>query len=119
MAGGVEFGRIYNTASTADKSMRSAARYLARVPASAVCGQGFTNAKNLAVYGQLTAGTTPLIAGWAPANVKTPTNCSPTSANPVIQLKADVPWTAIMLSTVGLSNSMTLHVQHEERWIGE
>src|SRR5437870_6846227 len=44
MAGGVEFGRIYSTASTADKSMRSAARYLARLPRDAVCGWGITKA---------------------------------------------------------------------------
>src|SRR5262249_14196387 len=63
IAGGVEFGRAYSVASTADKSMRSAARYLARMPcdtltiraplacpaSTAVCGWGLTNAKYLAV----------------------------------------------------------------------
>src|SRR5215470_17006838 len=64
MAGGVEFGRVYSVASTADKSMRDAARYLARMPcdgglagvctsAAAICGWGLTNAKNLAVYGNV------------------------------------------------------------------
>src|SRR5262245_9687825 len=64
MAGGTDFGRAVSVASTADKSMRNAARYLARVPcdsaalgtctsADAICGWGLTNAQNLAVYGKL------------------------------------------------------------------
>jgi Flp pilus assembly protein TadG len=134
MAGGVEFGRVYSAASTADKSMRDAARYLAHMPcdsgnstgcsaSAAICGWGLTNAKNLAVYGKLTvgAGDHPLIMGWATSNVtlQQPRDCS-TLPNPtIIQLKATVPFTAIMLSAVGLSNTITLNVQHEERWIGE
>src|SRR5262245_5506732 len=82
MAGGTDFGRAYSVASTADKSMRAAARYLARMPcdaaalgactsATAICGWGFTNARNLAVYGKLTvaAGDQPLIANWSTGNV--------------------------------------------------
>jgi hypothetical protein len=137
MAGGIEFGRIYSVASTADKSMRDAARYLARVcdstnfigpcpSAAAVCGWGLTNAKNLAVYGNLAGTGNPLIAGWATSDVTLlqPTDCS--SLPTIIQLKATVPFTAIMLSAatsvlsgVGLSNSITWNVQHEERWIGQ
>jgi Flp pilus assembly protein TadG len=132
MAGGVEFGRIYNTASTADKSMRSAARYLARIPcttsaagicsaSTAICGWGLTNAQNLAVYGNIAGQGNALITGWTTAKVtlQQPSNCNALPNPVIIQLKADVPFTAIVLSAVGLSNSMTLHVQHEERWIGE
>jgi hypothetical protein len=62
-----------------------------------------------------------LIPSWKPANVKLlqPSNCNALPNPVIIQLQADVPFTAIILSAVGLSNSMTLHVQHEERWIGE
>lgn len=122
MAGGVEFGRIYTTASTADKSMRSAARYLARVPSTgtAICDWGLTNAKNLAVYGNLAGTGSPLIPGWSTANVtlQQPSSCPATSPI-IIQLQASVPFTAVMLSAIGLANSFTFHVQHEERSIGE
>jgi Flp pilus assembly protein TadG len=129
MAGGVEFGRAYSASSTADKSMRDAARYLARVcdpgstggctGATAVCGWGLTKAKNLAVYGNIAGTGTPLIHGWSTSNVtlQQPSDCS--TLPTIIQLKATVPFTSIMLSAVGLSNSITMHVQHEERWIGE
>jgi TadE-like protein len=129
MAGGVEFGRIYSTASTADKSMRDAARYLARVPGVAICGWGLTNAKNLAVYGQLTVNTDPnrgtvnkpLIMGWSTSNItlQQPSDCNALPNPTIIQIKATVPFTALMLSAVGLSNTITLNAQHEERWIGE
>jgi hypothetical protein len=123
MAGGVEFGRVYSAASTADKSMRDGARYLARVPQGAICGWGLTNAKNLAVYGKLTvgAGDQPLITGWSTSNVtlQQPSDCAALPDPTIIQLNATVPFTAIMLSAVGLSNTVTLNVQHEERWIGQ
>ena len=39
MAGGMDFGRAFWASATADKSMRDAARYLARVqPGAALCG---------------------------------------------------------------------------------
>src|SRR5215472_7471739 len=105
MAGGVEFGRIYSAASTADKSMRDAARYLARVcdpgltggctSAAAVCGWGLANAKNLAVYGKLAVNLDsskgpvdqPLIMGWSPSNVtlQQPSDCG--ALPTIIQLK--------------------------------
>jgi hypothetical protein len=121
MAGGVEFGRVYSAASTADKSMRSAARYLARVPVGAICGWGLTNAKNLAVYGNLAGTGNALITGWSTSNVtlQQPSDCGALPNPTIIQLKATVPFTAIMLSAGGLSNSITMNVQHEERWIGE
>jgi len=123
MAGGVEFGRVYSAASTADKSMRDAARYLARVPGAAICGWGLANAKNVAVYGSLTVGPgdQPLITGWSTSNVtlQQPSDCTALPNPTIIQLKATVPFTALMLSAVGLSNTITLNVQHEERWIGE
>jgi hypothetical protein len=121
MAGGVEFGRIYTTASTADKSMRSAARYLARVPRDHICDWGLTNAQNLAVYGNLSGTGSPLITGWTTANVtlQQPSDCNALPDPVIIQLQASVPFTAVMLSAVGLSNSFTFHVQHEERSIGE
>jgi Flp pilus assembly protein TadG len=130
MAGGVEFSRAYSASSTADKSLRDAARYLARVcdhgatggcitGAAAVCGWGLTKAKNLAVYGNIGGTGNPLIAGWSTSNVTLvqPSSCS--TLPTIIQLRASVPFTSVMLSAIGLSNTITMHVQHEERWIGE
>jgi Flp pilus assembly protein TadG len=119
MAGGLEFGRAYWASSTADKSMRDAARYLARVPQADVCTWGLTKATNLAVYGNLGGTGNPLISGWSTTNVtlQQPSDCG--TSFTVIQLQATVPFTALTWSVVGLSNSITMHVRHQERWIGE
>jgi Flp pilus assembly protein TadG len=134
MAGSTDFGRAFAVSSTADKSLRDAARYLARVPcdseglgvctsAAAVCGWGLTNAKNLAVYGKLTvsAGDKPLVANWSTSDITLtqPTDCGALPNPAVIRLEATVPFSGIMLNAVGLSNAMTMHVEHEQRWIGE
>jgi Flp pilus assembly protein TadG len=132
MAGGTDFGRAYSVASTADKSMRAAARYLARMPcdaaalgtctsATAICGWGLTNARNLAVYGNLAGSGPPLIEGWSTGNVSLalPTDCAALPNPAVISLTATVPFTGIMLGAIGLSNVMTMNVSHQERWIGE
>ena len=114
MMGATDFGRAYSTSSTADKSMRDAARYLAHLPASAVCGWGLTNAQNLAVYGNIAGSGSPLISGWSTANV-TLTQPASCASNPtIIQLSATVPFTSIMLAGM----PTTLSTQHEERWIG-
>jgi hypothetical protein len=121
MAGSTDFGRAYAVASTADKSLRDAARYLARVPTGAICGWGLTKAKNLAVYGTIAAGTQPLISGWSTTNITLalPTDCGALPSPTIIKLTATVPFTGLMLDAIGFSNAITLHVQHEERWIGE
>jgi hypothetical protein len=123
MAGGIEFGRVLSSYATADKSMRDAARYLARVPEASICGWGLTNAQNLAVYGKLnpSGGDPPLIPGWGVGNVTLQSpNCGAGLVAPVIiELRAAVPYTVVMLSAVGLSNSVTLRVKHQERHIGE
>ena len=124
MAGGIEFGRVFSAYATADKSMRDAARYLARVPEASICGWGLLNAQDLAVYGKLNANPAadlPLIPGWVPGNVTLQIpNCGAGLVAPVvIELRAAVPYTVLMLSAVGLSNSVTLRVKHQERHIGE
>lgn len=117
MAGGIEFGRILSANATADKSMRSAVRYLTQVPGEYVCSWGLTNAQNLAVYGQLTTGTTPLLPGWTTGTVIliTPTNCAGGLPDPtIIELRADVPFTVNMLGVIGITNSFTLRGRHQE-----
>ena len=128
MAGGVDFGMALSTQATGSKSVRDAARYLATVPASAVCGWGLTNAQNLAVYGKLNPVTgvdLPLITGWSatggPNNhvdLLQPTDC--TTSFTIIQLQAEFPYNSIMLSAI-LPNvsTLTLSAEQEERHIGE
>jgi Flp pilus assembly protein TadG len=131
MAGGVEFGRIFSAYGTANKSMRDAARYLARVPdkdsggnatTANICGWGLTNAKNLAMYGKLNANPatdTPLIPGWTDPNSITLQSPSCGTPSDIIDLRAAVPYSGFMFSVVGLSNTWTLSVKHQERSIGE
>jgi Flp pilus assembly protein TadG len=126
MAGGVEFGRIMSAYSTADKSMRDAARYLAQVPQAGVNDWGLDNAKCLAVFGKMPcdpATDPPLVTGWTSLDsVQCATCAALATASPVdgvVHLSATVPYSVLMLGAVGLTNSYTLSVQHEERFIGE
>ena len=120
MAGGTEFARGFSHYSTADKAMRGAARYLARVPEDAICSWGLNNARNLAVYGKLVpGGADPLIPGWTTDTVTSPTCDGAFPAEIVIQLQTSLPFTFEMLSAVGLSNEITINVKHEERHIGD
>ena len=121
MAGGIEFGRILSASATVDKSMRAAVRYLVQVPNRGVCTWGLANARNIAVYGQMTSGT-PLLPGWTPGMVTlvNPPNCGAEFPDPtVIELRADVPFTVNMLGAVGITNSFTLTGRHQERHLGD
>ncbi len=121
MVGATDFGRVYSTRSSADKSMRDAARYLTRLPASSVCaGWALTNARNLSVYGNIAGSGQTLVSGWAVGNVTLvqPTTCTTPTVG-IIQLRATVPFTSIMLPFLGLPATYTLTVEHQERWIGE
>src|SRR5829696_5674452 len=51
MAGAVEFGRLMASYMTVEESIRSATRYLSRVPGAAVSGWGLSQAKNIALTG--------------------------------------------------------------------
>jgi hypothetical protein len=118
MAGGVEFGQLFSAYGTAEKSMRDAARYLARVPQTGICTWGRQNARNLALYGNLSGTGNPLIPTWTdPTTVDVYPSCPPPSD--VIDLRANVPYTGLMFGAIGLSNVWTLYAKHQERFIGE
>jgi Flp pilus assembly protein TadG len=133
MAGGVEFGQLFSTYGTAAKSMRDATRYLARVPQAHICDNwALNNALNLAVYGTLTNTDQPLIPNWTPTNISTSNariqssltlvspSCPPDNSSFItIELRAAVPYTGFMFGAIGLSNTWTLNVKHQERSIGE
>jgi Flp pilus assembly protein TadG len=121
-AGAMAFGAIVLDYEAANKSVRDAARYLSRLPAAAVCTQTFLDqARYLAMYGQETQGTTPVIPGWTDKTtitLLTPT-CSVTPTDPFnIKLQAAIPYTNSILSVVGINSSFTMGVTHEEAHIG-
>ena len=120
MVGIVDFGLAFRTKAIAEKSMQNAARYLSTLPQSAVCGWGWTNAKNLAVTGNLAAVSSsnpPLIANWTTNDIHwtSSSTCSgPPSAINTIDIYADVPYSPIAWRT-----GITMTAHHQERWIGQ
>lgn len=117
MVGGVEFGRALYAYHTADKAVKSAARYLARLPTAAVNQSwALTKARNLVLTGTLDGSGGPLIRGWTDPNTITLTAASPTN---IIHLEARVPFNTPMLSAINLPDRITFTVKHEERYISE
>lgn len=127
MAGLVDFGLAYSNLATAQKSLRNASRYLAVLPAEAVCGSaalGLQRAKKLAVYGKqdITSLDNPLIRGWTADDITlNPVTCQEWPDDPpeIVWLEADVKYRGLMWQVIGFSDSITLHASHQERWIGE
>ena len=122
MGGVYDFGRAYGTMSAGQKSMRAAVRYLTRLPAETVCNSwALTQAKNIALYGN-TAGTgSLLIPNWTAGDITLttkPTNCPATSVTN-INMSANVPYSSLMWSVIGLGNNTTMRVEHEEKWVGQ
>ena len=122
MGGIYDFGRAYATLSAAQKSLRGAVRYLTLQPSGLVCSNwGVTNAKNLALYGNIAGTGTLLIPGWQASNLSLdlPVSCSSTTAVGVIKMSATVPYSSLMWGIVGLPNTITMTAAHQERWIGQ
>lgn len=117
LVGGVEFGFVFSAYGTASKSMRDAARYLARVPADKICSWGLDDAKNIAVYGKLnpTAADKPILPKFSLGDVSliAPDCSGPVSSPSTIELKAVIPYSTLMFA-----HSWTLNVRHEEPYIG-
>jgi Flp pilus assembly protein TadG len=67
LMGAVEFGRAMNQYAALTRSVRSAVRHLSTQPAGDATQ--ITEAKNLAVYGSTTTGTTALVHGLTTAQV--------------------------------------------------
>ena len=122
MGGIFDFGHAYATLSAAQKSLRGAVRYLSLLPSGSVCSAwALTSARNLARFGN-TAGTgTVLITGWENGDITrvAPTACSSSTPVGIIKLSATVPYDSFMWEIVGLPETITMNVEHEERWIGQ
>jgi Flp pilus assembly protein TadG len=122
MVGVVDFSVALTTEATAGKSVRDAARYLASLPAIAVCpssgtGWGVSNAQNLAVYGNIAGTGNPLISGWSPSDVQVTYSAGCTNSPPEpfnITVTATFPYTPFMAARlVGVSGG-TKHAIYEE-----
>lgn len=129
MLGVIDFGLAFQQYHTADKSMRSAARYLARVPEQAACDSawGWENAKQLAVHGTTDPGDNPkyLIPGWEPEDVtitfkhRDPECAPPPLDDPlVLVLETQILVEVQTLVALGFPGTITVRVRHEERHIG-
>lgn len=132
-----EFGRALQHRHVIDKSVRDAARYLARVPAtcsSAGTNKGTidnasftTNAQNLALTG-VTSGGTPILPYWTnPTSVAVYVDCVDNTTSdyrgadfmPIIRVTATVPYSDLgFLGVLGLGG-FTFTVDHEQLHIGE
>lgn len=128
MVGVMDFGLAYSSVSEAQKSIRSATRYLSKLPMSRLCdvSGGQKEAKQLALYGNpsATSGNT-IIPDWQLSDITitlTPACASPPSTSPIdtkINIKADVRYQALAWRALGFAGTMTLKTEHEERWIGQ
>jgi hypothetical protein len=128
MVGVIDMGRAVQDYHTADKSMRSAARYLARVPAPATCddGWGWERAQNLAMYGTTNPDeeggeivARPLILGWTDKNTLTLERDPACPGEPTtVAISADVPIPTPFITAIGMSGTVNVRVRHEERHVG-
>jgi hypothetical protein len=118
LAGGVDLTRAVFAYQAADKSVKAAARYAARLPKASLDagGWGVTPVKNLALRGTLDGSGQPLLWGWS--DPSTVTVNSPTS-DLRVRLTAAVPLSFDLLPLIGLPRALTVSVSHEERHIGE
>lgn len=136
--GVIEFGRALQHYHAINKSVRDAARFLARVqvdcaaPPSTACNivdpNDLTRARNLARTGYVTNGGQPILNYWTNPNTVnvqiTPFDNSGGTfrgqANiPIIRVTASVPFQDLgMLGVLGFS-AITFNVQHDELHIGE
>jgi Flp pilus assembly protein TadG len=117
VVGGIEFGSFFLRYGTAAKSVRDAARYLARVPEASVCSGGLTIATNLAIFGSASGTGVALIP--PSSTITFPGTCPgpPT----FVTVQAVTPYTPLMFSGIpftSISFFRNATVTHTEPYIG-
>jgi Flp pilus assembly protein TadG len=113
-----EFGRALWAHHQADKAVRVAARYLARLPdTAAVTGWGLTRAQDLALKGDLDGDGSPLVAQWSTTGNFTLSSAG--STPDVVRVSAVVTYSVPLLVAIGLPSSVTYTVNCEQPFIGE
>lgn len=124
MIGVVDFGLAYSRLATVQKSLRNATRFIATLPSDALCGPkrwGIDQAKNLAVYGELTAMPKTLVGDLSVRDITVEIeNCTDLPDLPldVVRLKARVHYYGLIWQILGLPDSIITNATHEEKWIG-
>lgn len=121
VGGAFDFGRAFALLADAQRDLRTATRFLSRLPAQAVCGWGLIEARNLAVYGNVQGTGSPHLTGWTTTDIvkELPAICSSDTDPGVVKLSAKIRYRALMWRTVGLPGELTFAIEHEERWQGE
>ncbi len=143
--GTVEVGRLLFDFHAASKTVRDATRYLTRIDAVALglaCPAGtvnnaaaeVTNAKNLALRGTIDTSKPYLLSYWTDANpISVTVSCEDNSADPKpyqgfyavadwipsITVSATVPIPLMNGWLLGLGNTLTFTVSHEEVHFGQ
>lgn len=134
--GVAEFGRALQHHHVANKAMRDASRFLARVPVTCPAGAttgtvtnpaDVTTAKNLALNGTPTGGT-PRLSYWSdPSSVTVQVDCFNNTGGeyrgqpgiPLITVSAAVPYQDVgFLGSLGLA-APTFNPRHQQMHIGE
>jgi hypothetical protein len=122
MVGGTDFGLALATEATGGKLVRDAARYLATLPAAAICGTGWglTAAKNLAVYGNTGGTGSPLISGMSTSNITITPNPSDCSGTFTVTVTATYTYNSLILASFApVAATFAMTSQHVEPQIGQ
>lgn len=131
LAGAVEIGRMVHHHQVVETAARTAARFLSRTPfdggatATTCGGEAFgtvnaARARNLAMYGRISATGSAVITYWPAAGANT--ICISTrmaGSVRVVAVEVTLPYSdAGILNFTGI-DAVDLSARHEERWIGE
>ena len=130
MCGLCEFANAMRQYHIMEKSVRDAARYLARVPMTGctISSGAISSAQNLALTGHATSGGDYFLTTWTdPSTVAvTVADCVSNATHtyrgqdqmPVIQVAAQAPYQDLgLLGVIGL-DGIELEVRHQQLWIG-
>lgn len=131
--GMMEYGRLIYQHHIAEKGIKNAARYLARVVDDTGCALNSssfatakTQAKNLAVYGGFDSNVTPSVSNWSTGDVDVNIDCE-TNGSGTWRGEEDIPLITVstsftysdlgFLAVLGQSN-VTVSVSHQELFVG-
>lgn len=134
VGGTVELSRAFYQFQIADKGVKSAARYLARIPGNQVCPPasaawtaGQVAAKNLAQRGSLSAGDPFTLSNWQNANdVTIAVSCVDNSTGgyvggdsiPVVNVSTSFTFDDLGFLGIVKLNNINITTSHQEVYIG-
>lgn len=126
VCGAFDFGRAFSTLSDAQRDLRTATRFLATLPAIALCGTdqwGLQQARKLALTGKVDNTGTQHLPGWTATDITmlrpTAAECGSAAGPLVVKLNGRIKYEGLIWHTVGIPGTITFSIDHEERWLGE